>query len=92
MSGKEGRRVFHGTFTCDHSFWPRRKQILIRSLGYCAGLPRIVEDSLPDYLRSDALDDCGEMAEDDVRPSEWKLFGEYLESGARINVNVRSVF
>jgi len=23
---------------------------------------------------------------------DWRLYGEYLERGARINVNVRSVF
>ncbi|KAI9197116.1 uncharacterized protein BJ171DRAFT_522715 [Polychytrium aggregatum] len=44
------------------------------------GVPRIIEDTLPEYLarRDDGTDD------------EWKPFGEFL-SQARINVNVRQV-
>ncbi|GAA5876404.1 hypothetical protein JCM1840_006013 [Sporobolomyces johnsonii] len=60
MSGKEGRRVFHG-------------------------LPRVLSDSLPDYLASD-------QPEPVHGTDDWRCYGEYLERGARINVNVRSVF
>ncbi|GAA6051661.1 hypothetical protein JCM3770_001217 [Rhodotorula araucariae] len=49
------------------------------------GLPRVLEGSLPDYLS--ALQ--GEVVEG---VEDWRLYGEYLERGARINVNVRSVF
>ncbi|SCV67654.1 BQ2448_5265 [Microbotryum intermedium] len=52
------------------------------------GIPRILTDSLPSYLASN-LDltehDAGEEGED------WKVFGEFLETGARINFNVRTV-
>ncbi|KAM0754441.1 hypothetical protein T439DRAFT_338281 [Meredithblackwellia eburnea MCA 4105] len=46
------------------------------------GLPRVLEDTLPSYLSSAA----------EGAPPDWKLFGEYLEMGARININVREVF
>ncbi|GAA5921512.1 hypothetical protein JCM3775_003084 [Rhodotorula graminis] len=49
------------------------------------GLPRVLEDSLPDYLLASHSDSAFEA-------DDWRLFGEYLERGARINVNVRSVF
>ncbi|GAA5951116.1 hypothetical protein JCM8115_005059 [Rhodotorula mucilaginosa] len=49
-------------------------------------LPRVLENTLPDYLRADCPDPEGLAGE------QWKLYGEYLERGARINVNVRSVF
>jgi len=37
------------------------------------------------YLRA-SQDEAVQGADD------WRLYGEYLERGARINVNVRSVF
>ncbi|GAA5835078.1 hypothetical protein JCM9279_007193 [Rhodotorula babjevae] len=49
------------------------------------GLPRVLENSLPDYLRASHADSASEA-------DDWRLFGEYLERGARINVNVRRVF
>ncbi|TNY22356.1 hypothetical protein DMC30DRAFT_411045 [Rhodotorula diobovata] len=49
------------------------------------GLPRVLEGSLPVYLRA-SQDEAVQGADD------WRLYGEYLERGARINVNVRSVF
>lgn len=51
-----------------------------------SALPRVLENTLPDYLRADCPDSEGLAGED------WKLYGEYLERGARVNVNVRSVF
>jgi len=50
-----------------------------------SGLPRVLEGSLPVYLRA-SQDEAVQGADD------WRLYGEYLERGARINVNVRSVF
>ncbi|BGP38410.1 hypothetical protein JCM10450v2_002355 [Rhodotorula kratochvilovae] len=49
------------------------------------GLPRVLEGSLPDYLHAS-------QAETVDGAQDWQPFGEYLERGARINVNVRSVF
>ncbi|GAA5892796.1 hypothetical protein JCM8208_004091 [Rhodotorula glutinis] len=49
------------------------------------GLPRVLENSLPDHLRASHGDSA-------FSADDWRLFGEYLERGARINVNVRSVF
>ncbi|GAA5866539.1 hypothetical protein JCM3774_004007 [Rhodotorula dairenensis] len=49
-------------------------------------LPRVLEDTLPDHLRADGADVEG------LAGDEWRIYGEYLERGARINVNVRSVF
>ncbi|KAJ3298344.1 hypothetical protein HK104_010809 [Borealophlyctis nickersoniae] len=48
------------------------------------GVPRILENSLPDYLAKDPEGDPS-------RDSDWDLFSDYL-STARINVNVRQVF
>lgn len=42
----------------------------------------MIADSLPSYLAPDHQ----EREEED-----WKLFGEYLQAGARININVREV-
>ncbi|BGP30760.1 hypothetical protein JCM10296v2_002517 [Rhodotorula toruloides] len=48
-------------------------------------LPRVLERTLPDYLLA--------SQPNLVEPAEsWAPYGEYLERGARINVNVRSVF
>lgn len=77
MSGA-GRRAYHGT-ACPPILWRPRSKAEYLSI---AALPRVLEGTLPDYLRADA-------AEADP---EWGLYGEYLERGARINVNVRSVF
>ncbi|ORY74308.1 hypothetical protein BCR35DRAFT_268467 [Leucosporidium creatinivorum] len=46
------------------------------------GLPRVIADSLPLYLAPEHQ----EQGEED-----WRLFGEYLQAGARININVREV-
>ena len=55
------------------------------------GLPRVIAGTLPECLASDYVPtddlDCSH-AEDD----QWQLFGEYLEGGARLNINVRAVF
>ncbi|BGP54487.1 hypothetical protein JCM8202v2_002068 [Rhodotorula sphaerocarpa] len=48
-------------------------------------LPRVLEGTLPDHLRPDPPD------LDDEQKADYRLYGEYLERGARINVNVRSV-
>ncbi|GEM06791.1 oxoglutarate/iron-dependent oxygenase [Rhodotorula toruloides] len=48
-------------------------------------LPRVLEGTLPSYLLAPQPDPV-EGAE------SWTPYGEYLERGARINVNVRSVF
>ncbi|KAK4053446.1 hypothetical protein OIV83_001613 [Microbotryomycetes sp. JL201] len=58
MSGKRGRRIFHG-------------------------LPRVIPNTLPEYLRSTTESDEADT---------WRGFGEYLEQGVRININVRTVF
>ncbi|GAA5975863.1 hypothetical protein JCM10908_005307 [Rhodotorula pacifica] len=49
-------------------------------------LPRVLEETLPDHLRADCADP------EELEGEDWRLYGEYLERGARINVNVRSVF
>ncbi|BGO90279.1 hypothetical protein NBRC10512_004800 [Rhodotorula toruloides] len=48
-------------------------------------LPRVLDGTLPGYLLASQFD-AVEGAE------SWAPYGEYLERGARINVNVRSVF
>ncbi|KAI8979409.1 hypothetical protein BDF20DRAFT_906067 [Mycotypha africana] len=46
------------------------------------GVPRILEGTLPDYLKADSdYDDF----------PDWKLFGDYM-STTRINLNIRQVF
>lgn len=71
MSGPRCRRAFHGT-------------PLIGTLGDCAqtrpGVPRILEGSLPNHLKSNA--DDGES---------WNLIANYMAT-TRININVRRVF
>lgn len=52
-----------------------------------AGLPRVIADSLPAHLAPEV-----EREEGEEKEGEWRLFGEYLQAGARINVNVRAVF
>ncbi|GAA5935627.1 uncharacterized protein JCM15063_001758 [Sporobolomyces koalae] len=54
------------------------------------GLPRVLEDTLPDYLRARPSESDGtdSLAFDEQR--EWQLYGEYLERGSRININLRS--
>ncbi|GAA5860069.1 hypothetical protein JCM8547_003082 [Rhodosporidiobolus lusitaniae] len=49
------------------------------------GLPRVLVNTLPSYLSSSQPEPV-EGAED------WRPYGEYLGRGARMNVNVRSVF
>jgi alkylated DNA repair protein alkB family protein 1 len=49
------------------------------------GLPRVLENTLPSFLSS-------KHQEENEIEDDWKLFGEYLEGGARINLNVRQVF
>ncbi|GAA6000479.1 hypothetical protein JCM10207_008030 [Rhodosporidiobolus poonsookiae] len=49
------------------------------------GLPRVLAGTLPDFLSSSQPEPV-EGADD------WRPYGEYLERGVRINVNVRSVF
>lgn len=51
------------------------------------GLPRVIEGSFPSYLSS-----CIDHEDAALPAKEWKLFGEYLEQGARLNINVRTVF
>ncbi|SGY16482.1 BQ5605_C012g06884 [Microbotryum silenes-dioicae] len=51
------------------------------------GVPRILSDTLPPYLSSTLNLEGEEGQEED----DWKLFGEFLEMGARINFNVRTV-
>ncbi|KAK4702620.1 hypothetical protein P7C70_g3603, partial [Phenoliferia sp. Uapishka_3] len=50
------------------------------------GLPRVLNDTLPEYLASDCQ--CPNVED----PNQWKAFGEYLEGGTRLNINVREVF
>ncbi|GAA6034827.1 hypothetical protein JCM8097_009318 [Rhodosporidiobolus ruineniae] len=49
------------------------------------GLPRVLPDSLPDFLASTQPEPVDGAL-------DWRPYGEYLERGARINVNVRSVY
>ncbi|CAO3615920.1 unnamed protein product [Mucor fragilis] len=44
------------------------------------GVPRILENTLPDYMLSESVDD-----------EDWKIFGDYMKT-ARINLNIRQVF
>ncbi|KAK4058481.1 hypothetical protein OIO90_000643 [Microbotryomycetes sp. JL221] len=62
MSGRSGRRVFHG-------------------------LPRVIAGTLPPHLGSES----NELSQHEDA-DEWRTFGQYLEGGARININVRTVF
>lgn len=68
--------------TKPHAMFLRSGDFVIMS-GACRksfhGVPRILEDTCPEFLRSSSNND------------EWELFGEFIEQ-ARINVNVRQVF
>ncbi|KAI8610856.1 hypothetical protein BC830DRAFT_1260688 [Chytriomyces sp. MP71] len=46
------------------------------------GVPRILAGTLPPHLRIDAGSDEEE---------DWRVFGSFLEEGARVNVNVRQI-
>jgi alkylated DNA repair protein alkB family protein 1 len=69
--------------------WLRSGDISVMS-GPCRrnfhGVPRIVEDTLPEYLSTRAELDSDEDVE------EWRPFGLYMESGKRLNLNVRQVY
>jgi len=69
--------------------WLRSGDVSVMS-GPCRrnfhGVPRIVEDTLPEFLSTRAVLDANED------PEEWKPFGQYMESGKRLNINVRQVF
>lgn len=55
------------------------------------GLPRVIADTLPSYLKADYVPE-DDQARDHQEADDWSLFGEYLEGGARLNINVRAVF
>lgn len=55
-----------------------------------AGLPRVLEDTLPEYLSVRGGIDSGIQAEGEQERLDWTKYGEYLERGARININLRS--
>ncbi|GAA5852870.1 hypothetical protein JCM5353_001226 [Sporobolomyces roseus] len=64
MSGREGRRAYHG-------------------------LPRVLAETLPLYLQAT----CGGLGEEGLErdaTNSWRPYGEYLERGARININLRA--
>lgn len=71
---KPCRKYFHGKlFT-----------LFVTSLTYhVIGVPRIIEDTLPEYLSAPLPD----TDEDD----DWELYSEFLKT-SRININVRQVF
>lgn len=90
MSGRRGRRVFHGL--------PRVVP---------GSLPEYLKAGSEDRQHHDdpgVGEDVGARAGTGIREDraegedqsggsdDWRLFGEYLERGARINVNVRTVF
>ncbi|GAA5914461.1 uncharacterized protein JCM6883_004805 [Sporobolomyces salmoneus] len=55
------------------------------------GLPRVLENTLPDYLRAKPSGVDGELdEEEEAERIEWEKYGDYLERGARININLRS--
>ncbi|GAA5829253.1 hypothetical protein JCM11251_004983 [Rhodosporidiobolus azoricus] len=49
------------------------------------GLPRVLSGTLPSFLSSTQPEPVETV-------DDWRPYGEYLERGARINVNVRSVY
>lgn len=55
------------------------------------GLPRVIAGTLPRYLAADYVPTEDERP-DRTEADDWRLFGEYLEGGARLNINVRAVF
>ena len=50
----------------------------------CIGVPRIIEDTLPEYLSSP-------LSNTDEQDDDWELYSEFLKT-SRININVRQVF
>ncbi|KAL7322369.1 hypothetical protein PS15p_211992 [Mucor circinelloides] len=44
------------------------------------GVPRILENTLPDYMLPENVDD-----------EDWKMYGEYMKT-TRVNLNIRQVF
>lgn len=88
MSGRNGRRVFHGQFRST-LFYNARLTIVD------AGLPRVLADTLPSYLTSTRVDEDHEHEADidaEKDAIDWSEYGKYLEGGARLNINVRQVF
>lgn len=57
--------------------------------GFSPGLPRVLDNTLPDYLLVAATTGV-EFEDDHGMKDEWTRYGEYLEAGARININLRS--
>ncbi|GAA5957178.1 hypothetical protein JCM3765_005430 [Sporobolomyces pararoseus] len=54
------------------------------------GLPRVLENTLPDYLKVSKGTTIDLKAEEEQETRDWTKYGEYLERGARININLRS--
>ncbi|GAA5994265.1 hypothetical protein JCM5350_002502 [Sporobolomyces pararoseus] len=54
------------------------------------GLPRVLEDTLPEYLSVRGGIDSDMEAGVKKERQDWTKYGEYLERGARININLRS--
>lgn len=49
-------------------------------LTFALGVPRILENTLPEYMLPESVDD-----------EDWKPFGDYMKT-TRINLNIRQVF
>ena len=43
------------------------------------GVARVIAGTVPSFLRADASDE------------RWNAFGQYLETGIRLNINIRQV-
>ena len=75
MSGPACRRAYHGEYLSTK--YPSHHGCGFTN-AMVAGVPRILEGTLPSHLEDDAT-------------SDWAAYEEYLRN-ARINVNVRQVF
>lgn len=83
MSGPRCRRAYHGEAESPHHLklytYTAVSDDSCLTLTF-AGVPRILEGTLPPHLSGTDEKDDG-----------WEPFGEYLKS-TRININVRQVF
>lgn len=69
------RRAYHGMYLGVSCMNYRSDELTLT-----LGVPRILENTLPDYMLPENVDD-----------EDWKMYGEYMKT-TRINLNIRQVF
>lgn len=89
MSGPACRRAYHGSL---FSFMTRSNVLSLRHLrSPFIGVPRILENSLPEHLVHDPSSSSAALNRTEAGDGDWAPYAEYMKT-TRINVNVRQVF